>query len=49
MLMTGTDNHIAGLGNMCDCDFNQDDFCGGPDFTLFNGGFNGPSGTSSGL
>jgi polyhydroxybutyrate depolymerase len=24
-----------GYGNACDADFNQDDFCGGPDFTLF--------------
>jgi len=29
-----------GIGNMCDCDFNQDNFCGGPDFTLFIGCFN---------
>jgi hypothetical protein len=33
-----------GIGNTCDCDFNQDGFCGGPDFTLFIGGFNGPPG-----
>jgi hypothetical protein len=29
-----------GYGNACDCDFNQDNFCGGPDFTLFIGCFN---------
>ena len=28
------------IGNVCDCDFNQDEFCGGPDFTLFIGCFN---------
>jgi hypothetical protein len=28
------------IGNQCDCDFNQDNFCGGPDFTLFLGCFN---------
>jgi len=33
-----------GIGNVCDCDFNQDDFCGGPDFTLFIGCFNQPTG-----
>jgi hypothetical protein len=33
-----------GIGNMCDCDFDQDDFCGGPDFTLFIGCFNAPTG-----
>ena len=33
-----------GIGNMCDCDFNQDDFCGGPDFTLFIGCFNAATG-----
>jgi glucose/arabinose dehydrogenase len=32
------------IGNACDCDFNQDDFCGGPDFTLFIGCFNAPTG-----
>ena len=32
------------LGNMCDCDFNQGNFCGGPDFTLFIGCFNAPTG-----
>lgn len=31
------------IGNMCDCDLNQDDFCGGPDFTLFIGCFNAPT------
>jgi len=34
-----------GIGNLCDCDFNQDNFCGGPDFTLFIGCFNKPAGT----
>ncbi len=33
-----------GYGNLCDCDFNQDNFCGGPDFTLFIGCFNKPTG-----
>ena len=33
-----------GIGNMCDCDFNQDNFCGGPDFTLFIGCFNAATG-----
>jgi lysophospholipase L1-like esterase len=33
-----------GIGNLCDCDFNQDDFCGGPDFTAFIGCFNQPTG-----
>lgn len=28
------------IGNACDCDFNQDNFCGGPDFSLFIGCFN---------
>ena len=32
-----------GIGNMCDCDFNQDGFCGGPDFTLLIGCFNQPT------
>jgi hypothetical protein len=30
-----------GIGNLCDCDFNNDNFCGGPDFTDFIGCFNG--------
>jgi hypothetical protein len=30
-----TDSDRDGYGNACDADFNQDDFCGGPDFTLF--------------
>jgi len=34
-----------GLGNMCDCDFGGDGFCGGPDFTAFIGCFNQPAGT----
>jgi len=33
-----------GIGNKCDCDFDQDNFCGGPDFTLFIGCFNAPTG-----
>jgi hypothetical protein len=33
-----------GIGNACDCDFNQDNFCGGPDFTAFIGCFNAPTG-----
>jgi len=32
-------------GNACDCDFNNDNFCGGPDFTLFIGCFNRPVGS----
>ena len=32
------------IGNQCDCDFNQDNFCGGPDFTLFIGCFNAATG-----
>jgi hypothetical protein len=38
------DSDGDGIGNACDCDFNQDDFCGGPDFTLFIGCFNAPTG-----
>ncbi len=34
------DTDSDGIGNLCDCDFNQDDFCGGPDFTQFVGCFN---------
>ncbi len=34
------DSDVDGIGNMCDCDFNQDNFCGGPDFTIFVGCFN---------
>jgi hypothetical protein len=30
-LDTDSDN----IGNMCDCGFNQDNFCGGLDFTLY--------------
>ena len=37
-----------GIGNMCDCDFNQDNFCGGPDFTLFIGCFNAATGSNAG-
>jgi len=29
-----------GYGNACDCDFNNDNFCGGRDFTAFIGCFN---------
>ncbi len=36
-----------GIGNMCDCDFNQDSFCGGPDFTIFVGCFNAPTNSIS--
>jgi uncharacterized repeat protein (TIGR01451 family) len=32
------------IGNQCDCDFNQDNFCGGPDFTIFIGCFNALTG-----
>jgi len=38
------DSDQDGIGNQCDCDFNQDNFCGGPDFTLFIGCFNAPTG-----
>ncbi len=31
------------IGNMCDCDFNQDDFCDTQDFNLFFGCFNAPT------
>jgi hypothetical protein len=37
------DSDGDGYGNHCDCDFNQDDFCGGPDYTLFIGCFNEPT------
>ncbi len=37
------DKDDDGIGNLCDCDFNQDDFCGGPDFTIFVGCFNAPT------
>jgi hypothetical protein len=33
-----------GIGNLCDCDFNNDNFCGGPDFTDFIGCFNASTG-----
>ena len=36
-----------GHGNACDGDFNQDGFVGGPDFTLFIGCFNQPTGGNS--
>ena len=32
------------IGIMCDFDFNQDNFCGGSDFTVFIGCFNVPTG-----
>jgi len=38
------DTNGDGIGNLCDCDFNNDNFCGGPDFTLFIGCFNRPTG-----
>ena len=34
------DVDVDGFGNACDGDFNQDDFVGGPDFTVFLGCFN---------
>jgi hypothetical protein len=39
-----SDTDGDGIGNICDCDFNQDNFCGGPDFTIFIGCFNAPTG-----
>jgi len=41
------DTDADGIGNVCDCDFNNDNFCGGPDFTLFIGCFNRPVGSDS--
>lgn len=38
------DSDADGYGNICDCDFNNDGFCGGPDFTLFIGCFNQSTG-----
>jgi hypothetical protein len=38
------DADLDGIGNTCDCDFNNDNFCGGPDFTLFIGCFNADTG-----
>ncbi len=37
------DTDSDGIGNLCDCDCNQDNFCGGPDFTIFVGCFNSPT------
>lgn len=37
------DTDYDNIGNACDCDFNQDSFCGGPDFTIFVGCFNAPT------
>ncbi len=34
------DSDNDNIGNMCDCDFNQDNFCGGPDFSLLVACFN---------
>jgi hypothetical protein len=38
------DTDADNIGNACDCDFNQDNFCGGPDFTQFIGCFNAVTG-----
>ncbi len=40
---TQLDTDNDDIGNVCDCDFNQDNFCGGPDFTIFIGCFNAPT------
>jgi len=36
-----------GIGNRCDCDFNQDNACGAPDFGLFIGCFGAPTGENA--
>ena len=36
------DSDVDGYGNMCDCDFNNDYGCGGPDFGPFVGDFGFP-------
>jgi len=36
-----------GIGNQCDCDFNQDNACGAPDFGLFIGCFGAPTGENA--
>jgi hypothetical protein len=41
------DDDRDGYGNMCDCDFNNDMVCGGPDFGPFVAAF-GTSGTAAG-
>ena len=33
------DTDFDGYGNVCDCDFNNDDVCGGPDFAIFAANF----------
>jgi hypothetical protein len=38
------DTDQDGYGNMCDCDYNNDFLCGGPDFGTFLGDFGGPDG-----
>jgi len=40
------DTNGDAIGNVCDCDFNNDNFCGGPDFTLFIGCFNQLAGSN---
>ncbi len=44
---TQLDTDNDNIGNLCDCDFNQDNFCGGPDFTRFISGFNGAPGPAA--
>lgn len=42
------DSDNDGYGNLCDCDFNNDNLCGGPDFGPFVADFGGPETPGSG-
>jgi len=42
------DSDIDGYGNICDCDYNNDYICGGPDFGVFGGDFGGPETAGAG-